>query len=76
MIKEPKLTEWIAHQLPPARVGVYEVETHVPGMRWFRRWDGRFWYCGNDDLHFASKVAVRIAPGAERNWRGLAEPPQ
>ena len=79
MSKGPKLTRWFEAHVRPDLPGVYEVQTTwLPcgRARWFRRWDGEFWYVGSERPASAARVRARVGPGGETKWRGLAEPLQ
>jgi hypothetical protein len=68
-----KLTPWFSYSVKPARPGVYE--TAYRGIRWYRKWDGKRWYIGDEIPSLAEKetMPTRVT---EFPWRGLAEEPK
>ncbi len=68
------LTPWYDPSIKPVRPGVYEVRARERA-RWFRRWTGQFWLCGDSTIEGAAST-----PGKDRAlflqaWRGLAQDP-
>lgn len=75
--KKQKLTPWFQPRTPPARVGVYEVESPFVFMGCYAYWDGRrFGYRTSLGPHMAyeCRACETCLPPVAR-WRGLAEDP-
>lgn len=71
---KPKLTRWFDHpRQKPFWPGVYLGHFGAGGDPWFRRWDGRNWYCGQSTIDGAAKEIIKF--DASFKWRGLAERP-
>jgi hypothetical protein len=76
----PVLTSWFPPDVPPVRVGVYEVndaECLFPEDKWYAYWDGnKFGWrdCTGPDAAFSARGNGTFLP--ERTvWRGLARKP-
>ena len=70
-----KLTPWFPAHVEPVYPGPYEVK--LPNLVWYRKWDGKRWYCGGPTPDMAVRMTVpfrSIEP--PELWRGLAEPPK
>ena len=69
-----KYTPWFPADVMPVRRGVYEVDA-LSGIRWYRRWDGKVWFSGDNTPENAASSKCPLVMNAHP-WRGLAEPPK
>lgn len=73
-----KYTPWFPADAKPARPGVYEIEGALFN-RFYRKWDGMTWYCGNRNIERAA-LSTHVLHGnlnnQKRPWRGLAKEPK